>query len=338
MLRTAGSTFPQAASRSSTRVRAISAALSGEGSVVKTSIASVTPAMYGRGAALSKARAYPFLSLDTAAATALGPFRPFCAIQPITFGPPAARTPSHPCMVSFKRPAFSFTWIFSAGSFATMCWKKVIPRSPTSDSGLSVIARTAPGARVSSKSGSFAFPASKWGLPSREWKRKSPGTSVNRTPTVAPFFKEAAARRPASLVSKKRLNRTSLVRISLGSCGVALFAPVCAAGMPRSWAEPAGLATRSRTIRLAGNDSPGSRTGPPRDFAALADQRRERLQGPRLRDGRRRIRDPTERSRGAGRSERAGEERDPHPAGRNREGHLREGDRARHQRAAPFPG
>src|SRR4051812_9348516 len=42
MLRTAGSTFPQAASPSSTSVRAISAALSGEGSVLKTSIASVT--------------------------------------------------------------------------------------------------------------------------------------------------------------------------------------------------------------------------------------------------------------------------------------------------------
>src|SRR3954470_6604787 len=61
MLRTAGSTFPQAASPSSTSVRAISAALSGEGSVLKTSIASVTPAMYGRGAALSKDRALPLL-------------------------------------------------------------------------------------------------------------------------------------------------------------------------------------------------------------------------------------------------------------------------------------
>src|SRR4051794_22124344 len=46
MLRTAGRTLPQATSPSSTSIRASSAALSGEGRVVKTRSASVTRAMY----------------------------------------------------------------------------------------------------------------------------------------------------------------------------------------------------------------------------------------------------------------------------------------------------
>src|SRR5437016_1069516 len=79
-----------------------------------------------------------------------------------------------------------------------------MPRSPTSASGRAVMAATAPGASVRSKSGSIALPDSKTGRPSTAWKRKSPGTSVKRTPTSAAFFSDAAARRPASLVSKKR--------------------------------------------------------------------------------------------------------------------------------------
>ena len=71
-----------------------------------------------------------------------------------------------------------------------------------------MIAATAPGDSVSSKSGSIAFPDSKAGLPSIEWKRKSPGTSVKWTPTSAALRKDEAARRDASLVSK---NRRSLV-------------------------------------------------------------------------------------------------------------------------------
>ena len=65
-----------------------------------------------------------------------------------------------------------------------------------------MIASTAPGASVSSKSGSMASPASNAGLPSMEWKRKVPGRSVNRTPTSAAFLRDEAARRAASLVSK----------------------------------------------------------------------------------------------------------------------------------------
>src|SRR5438309_7591059 len=79
-----------------------------------------------------------------------------------------------------------------------------MPRSPTSASGRAVMAATAPGASVRSKSGSIALPDSKTGRPSTAWKRKSPGTSVKRTPTSAAFFSDEAARRPASLVSKKR--------------------------------------------------------------------------------------------------------------------------------------
>src|SRR5438270_238882 len=59
MLRTAGRTLPQATSPSSTRMRAISAALSGDGSVVKTRSASVTRAVYPGATAAVKARSRP---------------------------------------------------------------------------------------------------------------------------------------------------------------------------------------------------------------------------------------------------------------------------------------
>jgi len=49
----------------------------------------------------------------------------------------------------------------------------------------------------------LALPGSKRGLPSTAWKLKSPAKSVKRTPTAADLLSEAAALRPASLVSNR---------------------------------------------------------------------------------------------------------------------------------------
>ena len=122
-------------------------------------------------------------------------------------------------MVSLISPLCSFTRIFLCGSCATMCWKNRIPSSPTSALGCAAMAVTAPGAMVSSKSGSFALPSRKRGLPSTSVKRKSPLMSVNCTPTSAADLRCVAALRADSLVSKKRCKITFE---GSGVCSVAM--------------------------------------------------------------------------------------------------------------------
>src|SRR5207302_1707355 len=135
----------------------------------------------------------PFLRRPRAWAMAEGHLRPFAAIQPKTLAPPDIITPSQPRLVGLSSPLCSLTPILLCASWAMMCWKKRIPRSPTSASGCDAIAVTAPGAMVSSKSGSFALPSRKRGLPSTSVKRYSPATSVKRTPTSAGALRCEAA-------------------------------------------------------------------------------------------------------------------------------------------------
>jgi len=168
----------------------------------------------------------PFLRRPRAWAMAEGPLRPFAAIQPKTLAPPDIITPSQPRLVSLSSPLCSLTPILLCGSWAMMCWKKRIPRSPTSASGLDAIAVTAPGAMVSSKSGSFALPSRKRGLPSTSVKRYSPPTSVKRTPTSAGALRCEAALRADSLVSK---NRCRTMFEGSGVCSVAMPAASYAA-------------------------------------------------------------------------------------------------------------